>query len=65
MVTGAICGMVAFVLTSGRSVRFNSQKNACFDAQRLFQGVVAYLLIGSNVLMQGNQTPCDATVNIS
>jgi len=65
IVTGGICGIVAFALTNSRSVRFNIQTNACFDARRTSQGLVAYLLIGANILMQGNQTLCDAVANIS
>jgi len=53
MVTGGICGIVALVLTIGRSVRFDKQSNACFNGPRSSHSVVIYLLIGTNILTQG------------
>jgi len=63
MVTGAISGIVAFVLTSGGSVHFNSQSDACFEERGSLQGVVLYLLIGTNILMQGSQILCSANAS--
>jgi len=63
MVTAVICGIVAFALMSSRTVHFNSQSNACFDVPSSLRGVVTYLLIGTNILMQGNQILCSANAS--